>query len=38
MKTSDLVKENNIFKGQIGLNDIRILIEAATELPVEIEY
>ncbi len=33
-----LIKENNIFKGQIGVGDIRVLIEAAAELPVEIEY
>lgn len=33
-----LIKENSIFKGQIGLNDIKILVETATEIPMEIEY
>lgn len=32
------IKEKNIFKGAIGLNDIKILIESARELPLEIEY
>ena len=31
-------KERNYYKGQIGLNDIRILINAAKEVPLEIEY
>jgi hypothetical protein len=33
-----LIKEKKIFKGAIGLNDVRILIESAGELPFEIEY
>ena len=37
-KTNQLIKEKNIFKGQIGLNDIKILVETATEIPSEIEY
>ena len=32
------IKEKNIFKGAIGLNDVKILIESAGELPFEIEY
>ncbi|NJK85877.1 MAG: DUF4332 domain-containing protein, partial [Bacteroidales bacterium] len=31
-------KDKNIFKGHIGLNDIRIFAEAAKEVPQEIEY
>ena len=37
-KINQLIQEKNIFKGQIGLNDVRILIESATEIPIEIEY
>lgn len=37
-KINLLLKERNIFKGQIGLNDARILIESATGIPMEIEY
>jgi hypothetical protein len=37
-KVNWLIKEKDIFNGQIGLNDIKILIEAATEIPKEIEY
>lgn len=33
-----MIKEKNIFKGAIGLNDVRILVETANELPLEIEY
>jgi hypothetical protein len=33
-----LIKEKDIFKGQIGLNDVRILVESATGIPLEIEY
>lgn len=32
------IKENNIFKGGIGINDVKILVETANELPLEIEY
>lgn len=32
------IKEHNIFKGAIGINDVRILVETAKELPLEIEY
>ncbi|NLM68010.1 MAG: DUF4332 domain-containing protein [Enterococcus sp.] len=32
------IKEHNIFKGGIGINDVKILVEAANELPLEIEY
>ena len=32
------IKENDIFRGTIGLNDVKILIETAGELPLDIEY
>jgi hypothetical protein len=32
------IKEQNIFKGGIGINDVKILVETANELPLEIEY
>jgi hypothetical protein len=31
-------RENGIYKAQIGLNDIRICVNAAKELPLDIEY
>lgn len=37
-KINNMIKEKNIFKGSIGLNDVKILIESASELPLEIEY
>ncbi len=37
-RINNLIIEKNIFKGQIGLSDIKILIEAASEIPTEIEY
>jgi predicted flap endonuclease-1-like 5' DNA nuclease len=33
-----MIKEKNIFKGAIGLNDIKILIASAAELTQDIEY
>jgi hypothetical protein len=33
-----MIKDKNIFKGAIGLNDVKILIESASELPLDIEY
>lgn len=33
-----LNKEKGIYKGQIGLNDIKIFVNAAKEIPLEIEY
>lgn len=38
VKINQFIKENNVFKGQIGINDIKILIETASEIPFEIEY
>ena len=35
---NQLNQERSIFKGHIGLNDVRILVEAAKEVPLEIEY
>lgn len=37
-RLNQLIKERNIFKGAIGLNDVKILIASASALPVEIEY
>lgn len=37
-KINTLSKDNNIYKGHIGLNDIRIFIEAAKEVSFDIEY
>ena len=31
-------KEKNIFKGQIGLNDTRIFVDIANEVPLDIKY
>ena len=31
-------KENNFYKGQIGLNDIKIFVNAAKDLDLDIEY
>ncbi|MBU2556957.1 MAG: DUF4332 domain-containing protein [Bacteroidetes bacterium] len=33
-----LNKEKKIYKGQIGLNDMKIFVNAAKEIPLEIEY
>lgn len=35
---NQMIKERNIFKGSIGLNDVKILIESASELPLDNEY
>lgn len=37
-KINQLIKKKNIYKGQIGLNDVNILIETAKELTLDIEY
>lgn len=37
-KINRMSRENLIYKGQIGLNDIRIFVNAAKEVPFEIEY
>lgn len=37
-KIIQINKERKIYKGQIGLNDIRILVDAAKEVLLEIEY
>jgi hypothetical protein len=33
-----MIKEKKIFKGSIGLNDVKILIASAAELTQDIEY
>jgi hypothetical protein len=38
VRINQLIKEKNIFKGAIGLNDVKILVESASELPLAIEY
>ncbi len=37
-RINQINKERSIYRGQIGLNDIKIFIDAAGELPLEIEY
>jgi hypothetical protein len=37
-KLIQINSEKKIFKGQIGLNDIKILVEAAKEVPLEIAF
>ena len=37
-RINQMIKEHNIFKGAIGLNDVQILVETANELSLEIEY
>jgi len=37
-RINQLNKANSIFKGQIGLNDIKIFVNAAKEIPFDIEY
>lgn len=38
MAIAQLNKEKNIYKGQIGINDIRIFVNAAKEVTFDIEY
>ncbi|MGD2036089.1 MAG: DUF4332 domain-containing protein [Bacteroidales bacterium] len=37
-KVNRLNKEKSIYKGQIGLNDMKILVNTAKDVPLEIEY
>ena len=37
-RINKLNKTNSIFKGHIGLNDIKIFVNAAKEIPFDIEY
>jgi hypothetical protein len=37
-EVNQLNKERNIYKGQIGLNDMKRFVEAAKEVPLEINY
>lgn len=37
-RINELNKSNSIFKGHIGLNDIKIFVNAAKEIPFDIEY
>ncbi|HPM88766.1 MAG TPA: DUF4332 domain-containing protein [Bacteroidales bacterium] len=37
-RINQMIKEKSIFKGTIGLNDVKILIASASELSSEIEY
>lgn len=38
LQINQLIKEKNLYKGQIGLNDVRIIIDSACELPNDIKY
>lgn len=37
-KINQVNKENSFYKGQIGLNDMRIVVETAKEVPVQIKF
>lgn len=37
-RINQLNKEKRIYKGQIGLNDMRIVVDIAKDLPLDIEY
>ena len=37
-KINQINKDRNYYKGQIGLNDMRIFVNAAKDLPLDIEY
>jgi len=37
-RVNQLNKEKNIYKGQIGLNDMRILVDIAKDVPLDIKY
>jgi len=38
LRINHLNKEKHIYKGQIGLNDIRIFVNAAKDVPLDVEY
>lgn len=38
LRINQLNKDKGIYKGQIGLNDIRIFVDAANEVPLDIKY
>ena len=37
-RVNELNREKDIFKGQIGLNDIKILVDIAKEIPIEVQF
>ncbi len=37
-RINQLNKEKNIYKGQIGLNDMKIFVNVAMDIPLDIEY
>jgi hypothetical protein len=37
-RINELNKERMFFKGQIGLNDVKLFVDAANEVPLDIEY
>lgn len=37
-RINQMIKDKKIFKGAIGLNDVKILIDSANDLTLEIEY
>lgn len=38
LKINKYIKDFNIFKGGIGINDVKILVETANDLPFDVEY
>jgi len=38
LRINQINKERNYYKGQIGLNDVKIVVDAAKELPLDIEF
>lgn len=37
-RLNQFIKEKNLYKGQVGLNDVRILVNVAQDIPLDIEY
>ncbi len=37
-RLNQFIKEKNLYKGQVGLNDVRILVDVAQDIPLDIEY
>ncbi len=37
-RINQLIQEKKVFRGAIGLNDVKILVASASEIPQEIEY
>ncbi|MFA6652350.1 MAG: DUF4332 domain-containing protein [Bacteroidales bacterium] len=37
-RLNQFIKEKNLYKGQVGLNDVRILVDVAQDIPLDIKY